>query len=111
MRRIGAIAGYVGGIVIFGGVLVGGIRFAQLQPASASQPLNIPVSSQGEETAEETSNSSDSTSPPSPQSQPALASELPQTGVKDNIISILGLGVMTASVFAYIRSRRSVLTL
>lgn len=114
MRRIGTIVGYIGAIVILGGLLVGGIRFAQLQLTSHNQPPAVAT-----QTSDENTTSSD-TSPresdhatPAPQQspQPPTVSELPQTGTADSFLSVLGLGLITVFAITYVRSRRLVPTL
>jgi hypothetical protein len=105
MRRIGTIIGYVGIIVIFGGLLVGGIRFAQQQSTPED---NLPVVAnpdQSHDTVDEIPSSSVSDVQSQSQAQSVQMSELPQTGL-DGFLSVFGAGLMTAFVVAYIQSRR-----
>lgn len=104
MRRIRAIVGYIGMIVIFGGILIGGIRFAQQQPISTGQPPV--VTNPDQSVPDEATRQPDPVTPPQSQSQPTPAQELPQTGIADGFLSALGLGMVAASAVAYAQSRR-----
>ena len=104
MRRIGVIVGYIGMIVVFGGILIGGIRFAQQQSTSTSQPPVVVNPDQS--VSDEAPRQPDPVTPPQSGSQPAPARELPQTGMADGLLSALGLGMVVASTVAYVQSRR-----
>lgn len=109
MRRIRAIVGYIGMIVIFGGLLIGGIRFAQQQSTSPSPP---PVAVNPDQSLDEAPQQPDpAVTPPQSESQPTPAQELPQTGMADSFSSALGLGMVVASTVAYAQSRRFSATL
>lgn len=110
MRRIRAIVGYIGMMVILGGLLIGGIRFAEQQSTPPSQP---PVAVNPDQSVlDEAPRQPDSVvTPPQPESQPTPAQELPQTGIADSFLSALGLSMVAASTVAYAQSRRFSATL
>jgi LPXTG-motif cell wall-anchored protein len=115
----GSVLGFVVVGVVLVGLLLGGAYFLSHQrntQSTGTQPVPAPAEKKtddgnrkSDDTKSRNQESDKDKSQASPQQeQQASSNELPQTGPADTALSMVAVGLLSAAVFSYLRSRRQI---